>query len=98
MKRRTFALLKTVPVLLILFAPIPALADQFVLDFDHTGQFGSGPYGTIDITPNGSNTVHVVINFGSDLEFLLTGQTGATLAFNLVGNPTIDLPNTPYAG
>src|SRR5262245_4347797 len=86
---------------LFLFVPLLAFADQYVLNFDHsTGGLGPGPYGTIDVTANAApNSVHVVITPATDLNFVLTGQSGSTVAFNIAGaNPTLALSGATLPG
>src|SRR5262245_23816550 len=93
------AVLKCLLLLLTVLAPLPSLADSFVLDIDHcTGGCGAGPYGTIDVTQGGNaNTVHFVITLNSAY-FILSGQAGSTFAFNINGNPTISLANASLGG
>src|SRR5262245_32273884 len=85
--------------LLIILAPLPALADSYVLDIDHcTGGCGTGPFGTIDVTQGGNgNTVHFLITLNSSY-FVHSGQDGSTFAFNIIGNPTISLANVSLPG
>jgi PEP-CTERM motif len=93
------SILKFLLVLFIVLAPLPALADSYVLDIDHcTGGCGTAPFGTIDVTQGGNaNTVHFAINLNS-ADFILTGQAGSTFAFNINGNPTISLASPSLAG
>jgi hypothetical protein len=75
------------------FAALPALADQYSLTLDHcTGGCGTAPFGTIDVTQNGANTVNVVVSLTSGDKFVNTGFAGS-FAFDLIGNPTISLSN-----
>jgi hypothetical protein len=91
--------LKGLLLAVLVLAPLPALADSFQLTLDHcTGGCGSSPFGTIEITQGANaNTVHFVItlDFAS---FVQTGQAGSTLAFNIIGNPSITLANVSLPG
>ena len=80
-------------------APSTAFADSFSFVTDHcTGGCGSSPFGTITLTQNGTDDVHVVISLNDGNQFVHSGQPGSTLAFNLVGNPTISLSNVTLPG
>ena len=65
------------------------MADQFVytLTIDHcTGGCGASPFGTITVTDVGAN-VSLAISLNNAAKFVLTGQAGSTIGFNL--NPKI---------
>jgi len=71
---------------------VPALADTYSLTEDHcTGGCGSAPFGTIDVTQDGTNTVRVDVSLNS-AAFVSTGFPGS-LGFDLLGNPTISVSN-----
>jgi hypothetical protein len=70
----------------------PALADVYSLTIDHcSGGCGTAPFGTIDVTQDGANTVLVDVSLSS-AKFVSTGFPGS-FAFNLLGNPTISVTN-----
>ncbi len=79
--------------------PSTAFADSFSLTIDHcTGGCGSAPFGTITLTQGGNgSTVHFVISLNDGHKFVKTGQPGSTIAFNIIGNPTISLQNATLA-
>jgi hypothetical protein len=65
-------------------------ADLFTLTIDHcTGGCGSSPFGTINITQNGANTVHVDVELANGNKFIQRGQPGSTIGFNLTSNVTV---------
>ena len=75
------------------FAALPALADQYSFTLDHcSGGCGTAPFGTVDVTQDGTNTVKLVVNLTSGDKFVSTGFPGS-FAFNIVGNPTIGISN-----
>jgi hypothetical protein len=78
----------------------PAKADLlYTLTIDKcTGGCGSSPFGTIDISQNGANSVLMTIVLNNGNEFVHTGQPGSTIAFNLAGNPTISLASSTLLG
>jgi hypothetical protein len=82
------------------FSPTLASADTFVFDIDHcTGGCGSVPFGTLTLTQGiDSSTVHVDLSLNDGNEFIHTGLPGSTLAFNIIGNPTIALANATLPG
>lgn len=85
---------RILPALLCLaFAAMPALADQYTLTIDNcTGGCGSSPFGTIDVTQNGTNTVKVAVTLSPNVAFVDTGFPGS-FGFDLVGTPTIAVSN-----
>src|SRR5262245_61061071 len=68
--------------LLLVLAPIPALADTYTLNVDHTGSFGSPPYGTVDVLDVGTDKVEIIVNLASGLQFINGGQPASAFAFN----------------
>lgn len=82
------------PALLSLaFTALPAMADEYTLTLDHcTGSCGTAPFGTIDVTQAGANTVKVAVSLTSGDEFVATGFPGS-FAFDLIGNPDIAVSN-----
>ena len=51
------------------------------------------PFGTVTLTQNGANTVHIVLSLASpDLKFVSTGASDA-FGFNIIGSPTISVAN-----
>jgi PEP-CTERM motif-containing protein len=71
---------------------LPAGADDYSLTIDHcSGGCGAPPFGTINVTQDGSDTVLVDVNLTS-AAFVSTGFPGS-FAFDLVGNPTIAVSN-----
>jgi hypothetical protein len=83
---------------LLALAPA-AKADLYTLNIDHcTGGCGSSPFGTINITQNGGNSVQMVISLNNGNEFVHSGQPGSTVAFDLAGNPSITLGSSTLAG
>jgi len=88
LKNRIFAALGA--ALLLTCLSMPAMADQFVytLTIDHcTGGCGASPFGTITVTDTIANQVSLAISLTNGGKFVLTGQAGSTLAFNL--NPNV---------
>ena len=80
-------------------APSTAFADSYTFVTDHcTGGCGSSPFGTITLTQNGTDDVRVVISLNDGNQFIHSGMEGSTLAFNLVGNPTISLSGVSLPG
>jgi hypothetical protein len=81
-------------------APISASADSYTLGIDHcTGGCGTAPFGTITLMQGAdSSTVHVDISLDNGNEFIHTGLPGSTVAFNIIGNPTIALANATLPG
>ncbi len=78
--------------LLGLGAGLPAFADIYSLTIDHcSGGCGTAPFGTINVTQDGMNTVLVDVSLTSS-EFVNTGFPGS-FAFDLLGNPTISVTN-----
>src|SRR5262245_13322133 len=76
--------------LLLACLSTPAMADQFVytLTIDHcTGGGGASPFGTITVTDTAANQVSLAINLLPHM-FVLTGQAGSTVGFNL--NPNVN--------
>ena len=89
------------PLLLFtVLAPISASADSYTLGIDHcTGGCGSAPFGTITLTQGGdSSTVHFDVSLDNGNEFIHTGMPGSTIAFNIIGTPTIALANATLPG
>jgi hypothetical protein len=82
------------PALLgLALAAMPALADTYSLTIDHcTGGCGTAPFGTIDVTQNGTNTVNVALSLSSGDKFVSTGFPGS-FAFDIAGTPTISVGN-----
>ncbi|GAC1451335.1 MAG: hypothetical protein PVSMB6_00500 [Steroidobacteraceae bacterium] len=78
--------------LLGLGSAVPVLADDYSLTVDHcTGGCGTAPFGTVDVTQAGANTVLVDVSLNS-AAFVSTGFPGA-FGFNLAGGPTISVSN-----
>ncbi|HEY7306549.1 MAG TPA: PEP-CTERM sorting domain-containing protein [Bryobacteraceae bacterium] len=72
---------------------MPALADQYQFTIDHcTGGCGTAPFGTIDVTQNGANTVNIAVSLIPGDGFVSTGFPGS-FAFDIIGNPTIAVSN-----
>ncbi len=82
------------PALLSLgFAALPAMADQYSLTQDHcSGGCGTAPFGTIDVTQDGTNTVKLVVTLSGSDKFVSTGFPGS-FGFDIVGNPSIGISN-----
>jgi hypothetical protein len=69
------------------------MADVYTLTSDHcTGGCGTSPFGTIDVTQDGFNTVLLTVNLTSGDNFVNTGFPGA-FAFDISGAPTIAVLN-----
>jgi hypothetical protein len=83
-----------------LLALAPAKADVvYTLNIDHcTGGCGTSPFGTIDLSQNGANSVQMVVTLDNSNQFVQTGQPGSTIAFNLDGNPSITLGSSSLPG
>jgi PEP-CTERM motif-containing protein len=81
-------------ILLALFGlglELPALADEYSLTTDHcTGGCGAAPFGTVDVTQAGTDTVQVDVTLTPGNQFVRTGFPGS-FAFDLVGNPAISV-------
>ncbi|MFB3828562.1 MAG: PEP-CTERM sorting domain-containing protein [Bryobacteraceae bacterium] len=75
----------------------PASATLYTLNDDNcTGGCGGGPFGTVEVTQNGANTVHVVVTLEPDvLGFAVGGNEKLAFWFNIAGSPTIKIPNPP---
>src|SRR5215467_8275991 len=72
---------------------MPAFADQYQLTLDHcTGGCGTAPFGTIDVTQKGVNTVNIAVSLIPGDKFVRTGFPGS-FAFDLIGNPMITVSN-----
>lgn len=68
---------------------LPALADEYSLTIDHcTGGCGAAPFGTVDVTQVGTDTVQVDVSLAPGDQFVSTGFPGS-LAFDLIGSPII---------
>jgi hypothetical protein len=81
------------PLLGLAFVAMPALADQYSLTLDHcSGGCGTAPFGTIDVTQDGVDTVKLTVDLASGDKFVSTGFPGS-FAFDLIGNPTITVSN-----
>lgn len=82
------------PALLsIVFAAMPVLADEYSFTIDHcSGGCGTAPFGTVDVTQDGTNTVKLVVSLSSGDKFVNTGFPGS-FAFDIIGNPTISVSN-----
>ena len=75
------------------FAALPALADQYSFTIDHcSGGCGTAPFGTVDVTQDGTDTVKLSVSLTSGDKFVSTGFPGS-FAFNIIGNPTISISN-----
>ena len=80
----------TLLALLGLGSAVPALADTYSLTIDQcSGGCGTAPFGTIDVTQAGTNTVLVDVKLDS-AAFVSTGFPGS-FAFDLVGDPKISV-------
>lgn len=82
------------PALLgLAFAGMPALADQYSFTIDHCGGgCGTAPFGTVNVTQNGSNTVNLSVSLTTGDGFVSTGFPGS-FAFDVIGNPAITISN-----
>src|SRR5215471_19818366 len=90
-------LLLLLPLVLVMTA-VTAWADSYTLDIDHcTGGCGSTPFGTIT-TSNILGGVHLVVSLNNGNKFVLTGQAGSTISFNLTGNQTVTFANPSLPG
>jgi hypothetical protein len=68
---------------------LPAVADQYTFTLDHcSGGCGSAPFGNVDVTQDGTNTVKIVASLSSGDEFIRTGFPGS-FAFDVFGDPKI---------
>jgi hypothetical protein len=77
--------------LLGLGSGLPALADVYSLTIDHcTGGCGTPPFGKIDVTQAGTDTVQVDVSLTAGDQFVKTGFSGS-FAFDLIGNPIISV-------
>ena len=77
------------------FAGMPALADQYSFTIDHCGGgCGTAPFGTVNVTQNGTNTINLSVSLTSGDGFVHTGFPGS-FAFDIVGNPTITVSSLP---
>ena len=77
--------------ILVLGSGAPVLADTYSLTIDHcSGGCGVPPFGTVDVTQAGTNTVQVAVTLSSGDAFVKTGFPGS-FAFDLLGNPTISV-------
>jgi hypothetical protein len=75
------------------FAALPALADQYSFTMDHcSGGCGTAPFGTVDVTQDGTNTVKLVVTLTTGDKFVSTGFPGS-FGFNISGNPNIGISN-----
>jgi hypothetical protein len=86
-----------VPALLSLASlAMPAFADQYQLTLDACGRRGCGtaPFGTIDVTQKGLNTVNIAVSLNPGNKFIGTGFQ-QNFGFDIIGNPTITLSNLP---
>jgi hypothetical protein len=92
--------LLTLTCLAFVLMATPAKASAiYTLNIDHcTGGCGTAPYGSITVTNSGVNTVDMVISLTNGSELVHTGQPGSTVAFNLVGNPTLTLVSSTLPG
>jgi hypothetical protein len=78
-------------VLLGLGSGLPALADVYSLTIDHcTGGCGAPPFGTIDVTQAGTDTVQIDVTLTKGDRFVRTGFSGS-FAFDLMGNPALSV-------
>jgi hypothetical protein len=78
-------------VLLGLGSGLPALADVYSLTIDHcTGGCGAPPFGTIDVTQAGTDTVQIDVTLTQGDRFVRTGFSGS-FAFDLMGNPALSV-------
>jgi hypothetical protein len=69
-----------------MLAGLPACADVYTLNYFNVN--GAGTYGMVELTDNGTNTVHVKVDLSSGLKFINAGYEGS-FDFDLIGNPTI---------
>jgi hypothetical protein len=77
--------------LLGLGSGLPAVADVYPLTIDHcSGGCGTPPFGSIDVTQAGGNTVQVDVTLTPGDQFVRTGFQGS-FAFDLMGNPAISV-------
>ena len=70
----------------------------YTLDIDHFGGAGPSPYGTVTITDVAAGVVDMTIALTNGNQFVLTGQTGSTVAFNSIQNQTISLVSSTLPG
>jgi hypothetical protein len=63
----------------------------------NAGAFSPGPFGTVTLSQDGTNTVKVEVVLATGVGFVDTGA-GEPLLFNITGNPTITISNltTPF--
>jgi hypothetical protein len=88
MKSKT-SLLTTALWALVLCAPAANASTTFDLDISN-GCCGAGPYGTVQLSQNGSNEVDFLVNLNNGFDFIWGGQAGA-FGFNLTvgGTPVV---------
>ncbi len=67
-----------------------AYADTYQLTCSSTSVCNAGPFGTITVVQDGSNTVQVTLTLASNFVFANTGA-GQALEFNISGNPAITI-------
>ena len=70
----------------------------YTLDIDHFGGAGPAPYGTVTISDVAAGIVDMTIALTNGNQFILTGQTGSTVAFNSIQNQTITLVSSSLPG
>lgn len=76
---------------LALGSGVPAYADTYSLTINRcTGGCGVPPFGTIDVTQAGTNTVQVAVTLSAGDAFVHTGFPGS-FAFDLSGDPKISV-------
>ena len=94
MRKFLFGLASGLAALIFGYA-MPASASliyNFTID-DSTGQvFGTGPYGTVTLTQDGTDSVDVKVVLKSGEGFVNTGA-GESVLFNLTGYPNITITN-----
>jgi hypothetical protein len=74
-------------------AASPVLADSYAFTIDHcTDGCGTSPFGTVDVSQDGANTVKLTVSLTSGDKFVATGFPGS-FGFDIVGNPTIAVSN-----
>jgi hypothetical protein len=98
MKRAARVLPLTCLALVLMALPARA-AVIYTLTVDHcTGGCGTSPFGTVTVTTTALNTVTMDISLTNSNKFVLTGQPGSTVGFNLIGDPSITLVSSTLAG
>jgi hypothetical protein len=100
--KRTLVLLAVV----LIFVALPSFADTVTFTLNNSTATGfscsglnCGPFGTVTISQNGTNSVRVTETLASGVGFVNTGA-GNSLQFSIAGDPTITIGNltTGFSG